>query len=74
MPPPYPAELRHRAVELAHERAKPMAELAKNLRISETCLRNWLAQADADESSALPQIWPATRAAAVDKLHAPAHI
>jgi transposase-like protein len=35
---------------LARERTKPIAELAKDLRISESCLRNWLAQADIDES------------------------
>jgi transposase len=28
----------------------PAPELAKDLRISESCLRNWLAQADIDES------------------------
>jgi transposase-like protein len=28
---------------------KPKAEVAKDLRISESCLRNWVAQADADE-------------------------
>lgn len=50
MPAPHPAEFRRRAVELARERAKPIAELAKDLRISESCLRNWLAQADIDES------------------------
>jgi transposase-like protein len=49
VPPPHPAEFRRRAVELARERAKPIAELAKDLRISESCLRNWLTQADADE-------------------------
>ena len=50
MPAPHPAEFRRRAVELARERTKPIAELAKDLRISESCLRNWLAQADTDES------------------------
>ncbi|MBV9161505.1 MAG: transposase [Pseudonocardiales bacterium] len=34
---------------MARERAKPIAEVAKELRISESCLRKWLAQADADE-------------------------
>ena len=29
---------------------KPVAELAKELRISESCLRNWMAQADADDA------------------------
>ncbi|MCA1696724.1 MAG: transposase [Actinobacteria bacterium] len=50
MPAPHPPEFRRRAVELARERTKPIAELAKDLRISESCLRNWLAQADIDES------------------------
>ena len=47
--PPHPAEFRRRAIELARARTKPMAEVAKDLRISESCLRNWVAQADADE-------------------------
>ena len=49
MPPPHPAEFRVRAVELARERAKPVAELAKDLGISESCLRNWVAQADVED-------------------------
>ena len=49
MPPPHPAEFRRRAIELARVRTKPMAEVAKGLRVSESCLRNWVAQADADE-------------------------
>lgn len=40
---------RQRAVELARQGEKPFAELAKSLGISESCLRNWMAQADADE-------------------------
>jgi transposase-like protein len=50
VPPPHPAEFRRRAVELARQRSKPIAELAKDLGISESCLRNWLAQADVDEN------------------------
>ncbi|MGH3696772.1 MAG: transposase [Pseudonocardiaceae bacterium] len=50
MPPPHPAEFRRRAVELARQRSKPIAELAKDLDISESCLRNWVAQADVDEN------------------------
>jgi transposase-like protein len=50
VPVPHPAEFRRRAVELARERAKPVAVLAKDLRISESCLRNWMAQAGADEA------------------------
>ena len=49
MPPPHPAEFRRRAIELARARTKPMAEVAKDLRVSQSCLRNWVAQADADE-------------------------
>lgn len=49
VPPPHPAEFRRRAIELARARTKPMAEVTNDLRISESCLRNWVAQADADE-------------------------
>lgn len=48
MPAPHPPEFRARAVELARERAKPIAVLAKDLGISESCLRNWMVQADVD--------------------------
>jgi len=50
MPAPHPPEFRQRAIELAREGAKPVARLAKDLGISESCLRNWMAQADADEN------------------------
>jgi transposase len=55
MPGPHPPEFRRRAVELAREldesgnRVHPIAQLARDLKISESCLRNWLAQADVDE-------------------------
>jgi transposase-like protein len=49
MPAPHPAEFRQRAVALARTGATPVGQLAKELQISESCLRNWLAQADADE-------------------------
>jgi len=48
MPAPHPPEFRARAVGLARERAKPIAQIAKDLGISEGCLRNWLNQADID--------------------------
>ena len=51
MPAPHPPEFRRRAVELAREGTKPVAELAKDLGISQSCLRNWLTQADTDENS-----------------------
>lgn len=50
MPAPHPPEFRRRAVELARGQTKPVAELAKDLGISQSCLRNWMAQADADET------------------------
>ncbi|WP_191334868.1 transposase, partial [Amycolatopsis acidiphila] len=48
MPAPHPPEFRRRAVELARQGSKPVAELATELGISESCLRNWMAQADTD--------------------------
>ena len=56
MPAAHPPEFRRRAVELARERTKPVAELAKDLRISQSCLRNWMAQADVDESGSETQL------------------
>ncbi|WP_200216409.1 transposase [Micromonospora coerulea] len=49
MPAPHPPEVRQRAVELARLRDKPIREIARDLGISESCLRNWLAQADTDD-------------------------
>ena len=49
MPRPHPPEFRVRAVELARERVKPVAELARDLGISESCLRNWIAKSDIEE-------------------------
>jgi transposase len=50
MPAPHPQEFRQRAVELARQGTAPVARIAKDLGISESCLRNWMAQADADEN------------------------
>ena len=49
MPAPHPPEFRRRAVELARLGDKPVALLAKDLGISESCVRNWMVQAEADE-------------------------
>jgi transposase len=49
MPRPHPPEFRQRAVELARERAKPIAQIAADLGLSESCLRNWIARPDIDE-------------------------
>lgn len=66
MPPPHPPEFRRRAIELAREvdddgnRKHPIAELARNLKISESCLRNWLAD-DAVETGDKPGLTKAER-------------
>jgi transposase-like protein len=39
-------------VQLARTGAKPVGALAKELGISESCLRNWLTQADTDDAGA----------------------
>lgn len=49
MPRPHAPEFRRRAVELARQRDKPLAGIAKDLGISDSCLRNWVSQADVDE-------------------------
>jgi transposase len=55
VPAPHPPEFRRRAVELARQKTKTVAKLEKELRISESCLRNWMAQADVDDNgSAAP--------------------
>ena len=49
MPAPRPPEFRRRAVELARQRDKPVAEIARDLGISESCLRRWMDRSDVDE-------------------------
>jgi len=49
VPAPHPPEFRQRAVELARLREKPVAKIAADLGISESCLRNWMNQADVNE-------------------------
>ena len=49
MPAPHPPESRRRAVELAREKTTPVAEIARDPGIGESCLRNWMARADVDE-------------------------
>jgi len=48
VPRPYPPEFRQRAVELAREGNVPVAQIAKDLGIADSCLRNWVRQADID--------------------------
>jgi transposase len=49
MPAPKSPEFRRRAVELARLRERPIAQIARELQISESCLRRWLDQADVDD-------------------------
>jgi transposase len=53
MPPPRPREFRQRAVELARQGGIQIAKIAKDLGISESCLRNWLHADMADDNSSL---------------------
>ncbi len=49
MPAAKPEEFRRRAVELARSGDKPVAEIAKDLGVSESGLRRWMAQSDVDD-------------------------
>jgi transposase len=49
MPAAKPEEFRRRAVELARSGEKPVADIARDLGISESGLRRWMAQSDVDE-------------------------
>jgi transposase len=61
VPAPHPPEFRQRAVELARQGDKRVAVVAKDLGISESCLRNWLAQADADENGSTARLTSAEK-------------
>ena len=49
MPRPHPPEFRRRTVELANDRVKPVAQIARDLGISESCLRRWMDLAAVEE-------------------------
>jgi transposase-like protein len=49
MPRPHPPEFRQRAVELARLHDKPVAQIAADIGISESCLRTWMKRADIDD-------------------------
>jgi transposase-like protein len=49
MPAAKPPEFRRRAVELARQRDKPVAQIAADLAISESCLRRWMSQLDVEQ-------------------------
>ena len=61
MPAPHPVEFRQRAVQLARTGDKPVAALAKDLGISESCLRNWMTQADADDNGGATRLTSAEK-------------
>jgi transposase-like protein len=66
MPAPHPPEFRQRAVELARMREKPVSEIAADLGISDSCLRNWMKQADLDEGRRSDGLTTAERAELVE--------
>jgi transposase len=48
MPRPYPKEFKQGAIELARTGERPIAEVARELGIAESCLRRWLKQDQLD--------------------------
>jgi transposase len=51
MPRPHPPEFRQRAIELVRLKEKPLRQIAADLGISESCLHNWVKQADIDDGT-----------------------
>ena len=49
MPRPHPREFRDDVVAVARKGEAPIAEIAKDFGISESCLRNWLRVADVED-------------------------
>ena len=51
MPKPHPKEFRQDVIRVARNREPGvrLVDIAADFGISESCLRNWLAQADRDE-------------------------
>ena len=49
MPAPHPKEFRDDVVAVARRGEAPIAQIARDFGISETCLRNWLHQADVED-------------------------
>ncbi|MGE0504067.1 MAG: transposase [Solirubrobacterales bacterium] len=46
--PPYPPEFRREAVQLAQSTERSIAQVARDLGVSDQTLRNWINQADVD--------------------------
>ena len=49
MPAPHPKEFRDDVVAVARRSEAPIARIAKDFGISESCLRNWLHKADVED-------------------------
>ncbi len=49
MPKPYPREFRENVVAVARQGGAGIAQIAKDFGIAESCLRNWLNDADAED-------------------------
>ena len=49
MPAPHPKEFRDDVVAVARRGDAPIAQIANDFGISESCLRNWLAKADVED-------------------------
>lgn len=49
MPRPYPREFRDDVVAVARRGEAPIREIAKDFGIAESCVRNWLHAADAED-------------------------
>jgi transposase len=50
--PPYSEEFKREAVQLLRTSGRPVAQLAKELGVSQASLRNWAGQRDVDEGKA----------------------
>jgi transposase len=48
MPRPYPKEFREGALQLVAQGERPIAQIASELGIAESCLRRWIKQAELD--------------------------
>ena len=49
MPKPFPPEFRRDVVAVARSSDAPMAQIARDFGISESCLTNWLRAADVED-------------------------
>lgn len=49
MPAAHPREFREDVIAVARRGEAPLAQVAKDFGISESCLRNWLRQADVED-------------------------